>query len=88
MASPWRDCHSADALSPSLLIHRLKGEGVQQQNDSLVRRTDRVDDDEEGDKCTGEHLAAARSTQPRQCSGRSFQYICSRTEGAADKSAA
>ena len=30
-----RDCHSADALSPSLLIHLLKVEGVQ-QNDSLV----------------------------------------------------
>ena len=23
----WRDCHFADALSPSLLIHLLKGEG-------------------------------------------------------------
>ena len=25
--SPWRDCHFADALSPSLLIHLLKVEG-------------------------------------------------------------
>ena len=30
-----RDCHSADALSQSLLVHLLKVEGVQ-QNDSLV----------------------------------------------------
>ena len=30
-----RDCHSADALSPSLLRHLLKVEGVQ-QNDSLA----------------------------------------------------
>ena len=36
-ASPsrWRDYHCADALSPSLLIHLLKVEGVQ-HNDSLV----------------------------------------------------
>ena len=33
--SYWRDCHSADALSPSLLKRLLKVEGVQ-QNDSLA----------------------------------------------------
>ena len=30
MISHWRDCHFADALSPSLLKHLLKVEGVQQ----------------------------------------------------------
>ena len=34
--SHWRDCHFADALSPSLLKHLLKGEGGGQQNDSLA----------------------------------------------------
>ena len=33
--SHWRDCHFADALSPSLLKHLLKVEGVQ-QNDTLA----------------------------------------------------
>ena len=31
----WRDCHFADSLSPSLLKHVLKVEGLQ-QNDSLA----------------------------------------------------
>ena len=33
--SRWRDCHFADALSPSLLKHPMKVEGGQ-QNDSLA----------------------------------------------------
>ena len=35
LASRRRDCHSADAVSPSLLMNLLKVEGVQ-QNNSLV----------------------------------------------------
>ena len=31
-----RDCHFAGALSPSLLIHLLKGEGGVQQNDGTL----------------------------------------------------
>ena len=34
--SRWRDCHFADALSPSLLEHLTKVEGEVQQNDSLT----------------------------------------------------
>ena len=34
--SPWRDGHSADTPSPSMLKHLLKAEGVQQSDRTLV----------------------------------------------------